>query len=225
MGKILKVISLCVCAIAASLLLALKDIQPSHAPVPAGNHAIRTAIDSANDHLVDTAVSMLRSGYLVLRMGIGADSRLLARFNQKNKSYSHCGIVMIEGGKPWVYHAIGGEDNPDERLRRDPAQLFFSPKHNSALAVVRYDLDDHQLRELRKVVIGYYAQKPRFDLKFDLTTDDKLYCAEFVYKALNKATGDSGYIHPTSAAGITYVGTDDLFVNRHAGIVWQTAFK
>ena len=181
--------------------------------------------DIANKHLVDTAVSLLRSGYVVLRMGLGADSRLLAQFNRKDKSYSHCGIVMIENGQPYVYHSIGGEDNPDARLRRDPVSLFFSPLHNTALAIVKYNLDDNEVEDLRKVVNTYYRQRPKFDMKFDLATDDKLYCAEFVYKAVNKAAGDTAYIHTTTAAGIRFVGIDDLFINPHAHIVWQTRFK
>ena len=179
----------------------------------------------SNRKIVDTAVSLLRSGYVVLRMGLGADSRILAQMNQKDKSYSHCGIVMIENGRAFVYHSIGGEDNPDERLRRDPAQLFFSPAHNTALAIVKYDLGDQQLDELKKIVQRYYRSRPKFDMKFDLATDDALYCAEFVYKALNTAAHDTAYIKTTTVAGYRFVGIDDLFVNTHAHLVWQAVFK
>ncbi len=141
--------------------------------------------------LVDSAISLLRSGYLVLRTGLGADSYLLAQMNRKDQTYSHCGIVMIENGYPFVYHSIGGEDNPDARMRRDSADFFFSPAHNIGLAVLKYDYSDGQADELRQVVTQYYKQRPKFDMQFDLKTDDKLYCAEFIYKAINKATGDS----------------------------------
>ena len=178
-----------------------------------------------NKHAVDTAVSLLRSGYLVLRMGAGADSRLLAEMNRKDKTYSHCGIVIIENGYPFVYHSIGGEDNPDERLRRDSATFFFSPQHNMGIAVVQYDYNEDRVNELSRVVNKYYAQRPKFDMKFDLATDDKLYCAEFVYKAVNKAMNDPQYIKTTSLLGYTFVGIDDLFINPHAHIIWQTGFK
>ncbi len=208
----------------SSALVAMKMLDHTDKPVPATSITPANA-DITNDHLVDTAVSLLHSGYVVLRMGLGADSRMLAHFNRKNKSYSHCGIVMIENGRPWVYHSIGGEDNPDERLRRDPAKLFFSPRHNSAIAIVKYEIDDAKVNELQKVVNSYYRQRPKFDMKFDLKSDDKLYCAEFVYKAFNKTMADTAYIRPTSAARIRFVAVDDLFVNPHADIVWQTTFK
>jgi len=132
---------------------------------------------------------------------------------------------MVENGYPFVYHSIGGEDNPDERLRRDSAHFFFSPAHNLSLAIVKYDLDKDRACKLEQQVREYYALRPKFDMKFDLRSDDRLYCAEFVYKAFNKATNDTTYVKTTTALGCRYVGIDDLFVNPHAHIIWQTTFK
>ncbi len=180
---------------------------------------------SRNKHTIDSAVSLLRSGDVVLRTGLGADSYLLSRFNRKDKTYSHCGIVMMEHGYPFVYHSIGGEDNPDERLRRDSANFFFSPVHNTGLAIVRYDFSAANVSDLKNVVSAYYRTRPKFDMKFDLATDDKLYCAEFVYKAINKTMCDTGYIIPTSVMGMRFVGTDDLFFNKHAHMILRAIYK
>ena len=221
MKKFGKGILLVVFVAGLSALLAMRIYRDKHTGDPI---AIQKA-NAWNNHAVDTAVSMLQSGDIVLRMGAGADSRMLAELNQKDKTISHCGIVMIEHGYPFVYHSIGGEDNPDERLRRDSASFFFSPHHNMGIAVVQFDYGTDKINELRSVVYNYYRQRPKFDMKFDLKTDDKLYCAEFVYKAVNKAVGDSTYIKTTTLLGHTFVGIDDLFINPHAHIVWQTGFK
>lgn len=178
-----------------------------------------------NDHLVDSAVALLRSGYVVLRSGYGAESYMLAQMNRKNKTYSHCGIVIVESGYPFVYHSIGGEDNPDERLRRDSAKIFFSPLHNKGLAAVSYHFSPGEQERLTQVVHDFYTKRPRFDTKFDLGTDDRLYCSEFVYKAFNRAMDDTGYIKTTSFLGHTFVGTDDLFMNEHARMMCQIQFK
>lgn len=182
-------------------------------------------INAVNKHWVDTAVSMLRQGYIVIRRGLGADSYMLAEMNRKDKTYSHCGIVMIENGYPFVYHSIGGEDNPDERLRRDSASFFFSPVHNTHIAVVKYDFDSSQVNRLKEVVTVYYAERPKFDMKFDLVSDDKLYCSEFVYKAILKAVADTGYLPSSLLVNKKIVGIDDLFMNTHAQLVWQIKFK
>ena len=186
----------------------------------------REAMAAALNHsIVDTAVSLLHSGYIVLRMGRGADSYLLSQFNRKSKAYSHCGIVMVENGYPFVYHSIGGEDNPDERLRRDSASFLFSPAHNSAIAIVQYDFDATALERLKDVTLGFYGLRPKFDMKFDLASDDQLYCAEFVCKAINRAMNDPNYIHTTSFMGLNFVGVDDLFMNEHCHFIWQTRYK
>lgn len=170
------------------------------------------------------ALFLLKSGDVVLRSGIGPDSYILSKLNQKDRTYSHCGIVMIEDGYPFVYHSIGGEDNPDERLRRDSANIFFTPKYCRGLAVVRYDYDSVHIEKLRAVVRGYYSVRPRFDMRFDLATDSALYCSEFVCKAINKSMDDTGYIKTSFAYGRRFVGIDDLFMNPHSRIVWKVAY-
>ncbi len=224
MSKVASIISGILLAMGASCFV-ICNYAASNRRSTAAVHtgAFRSAV--YNKQMVDTAVSLLRSGYVVLRMGFGADSYLLSQMNQKDKSYSHCGIVMIEHGYPFVYHSIGGEDNPDERLRRDSACFFFSPTHNKNIAIVHYDYTSAQINDLRQIVARYYRQRPRFDMKFDLASDDKIYCAEFIYKAVNEATHDTGYIRTTTLLGYTFVGIDDLFLNPHADVVWQTKFK
>ncbi len=180
---------------------------------------------AANKLIMDTAVSLLKSGDIVLRRGLGADSYMLAEMNRKDKTYSHCGIVMIEGGYPFVYHSIGGEDNPDERLRRDSAVFFFSPLHNTHAAIVRYKFSEANISKLGEVVRQYYRTKPKFDLKFDLQTEDVLYCSEFVYRSVSQTMADTAYIHTSDLFGHRFVGIDDLFLNEHANVVWQTKFK
>jgi hypothetical protein len=193
--------------------------------VPAVDASLARAAKIHNKHIVDSAVWLLRSGYVVLRRGLGADSYILAEMNKRNKTYSHCGIVMVEDGYPFVYHSIGGEDNPDERLRRDSANFFFSPKSNTHLAIVNYNFDPAAINDLRDIVIKYYRARPRFDMKFDLATDDQLYCSEFIYKALNKTMNDTAYIHTSELLKRRQVGIDDLYLNEHANVIWEVKFK
>ena len=200
-----------------------KDTAAVTNPMP--DSALLAVARVWNRQALDEARPRLRSGDVVLRAGVGPDSYILARLNKKDKSYSHCGIVMIEDGYPFVYHSIGGEDNPDERLRRDSADVFFAPRHNTAIAIVRYDCTAQAIGRLRQVVKEYYRLRPRFDMQFDLATDDKLYCSEFVYKAMIRAMQDTDYIPVTLGMGRRYVGIDDLYLNAHAHTEWKISFK
>jgi hypothetical protein len=189
------------------------------------NDRVTFDAEVVNRRLCDSVVALLRDGDVALRMGKGADSYMLAHMNRKNTTYSHCGIVLLEHGYPFVYHSIGGEDNPDERLRRDSACLFFSQRHNTGIGIAHYEYSGDQMAALRRRVAWFYKARPKFDLKFDLATDDKLYCTEFVYKAMNQAVGDTTYIKTTTFLGHRFVGTDDLFINNHAqlscGVVYR----
>jgi hypothetical protein len=78
---------------------------------------------------------------------------------------------------------------------------------------------------LRAIVHAMYQQKPRFDTHFDLSSTDKLYCTEFVRNVLIAATTDTGYMPLSEAMGRKYVGTDNLYLNKHAAFVWQVKFK
>ncbi len=179
----------------------------------------------ANAAAIDSALLLLRDGDLVVRTGADAISVMLRQMNLRDKTYSHCGIVMIEDGYPFVYHSIGGEDNPDERLRRDSAAFFFSPIYNERMGIARLDLTSTQIEELHVVVRRYYAARIPFDMDFDMATDDKLYCAEFVYKAIGESTKDSAYFGQSHLLDRHYVGVDNLTDERHAKIICDVRYK
>jgi hypothetical protein len=200
----------------------------SNVPVAPPSHALqpinKSAVDKWNNNAIDSTIALLHTGDVALRMGMGADSYLLSQLNHRDKRYSHCGIVVIEGGKPYIYHCIGGEDNPDERMRRDAAPRFFSSTNNTAIAIARFDNNGDQTNKLINALLQYYHKRPLFDMKFDLASDDKLYCSELVYKCLRKARPDMPL---TLTQGITgrYVAPDNLYTNDHASFVRQIKFK
>src|SRR5690606_33196633 len=90
-------------------------------PPEAGPSAAEPAIPKPDrvqhNRLRDSCVQLLRTGDLALRTGNDITSRMFCEFNRIDKTYSHCGMVVVEHGYPFVYHSIGGEDNPDQRLR------------------------------------------------------------------------------------------------------------
>jgi len=178
-----------------------------------------------NVKAVDSSVAMLQTGDVVVRRGNDMTSYMLCQLNSQNKTFSHCGLVMVENGYPYVYHSIGGEDNPDQVLRRDSAQYWFSAARTEEYGIVRLDMADNAIDSMKHLVKRYYRERKKFDMQFDIRTEDRFYCAEFVYKTLNRATGDSLYIQPVTVMGYTFVGVDNLFMNRHARFVCQIRFK
>ena len=204
----------------------LSMVTSGHRPGPPTgvSQQDRTA-NPQNHRMVDSAIGLLRTGDLVVRTGADMTSYMFSQMNQRDKTFSHCGLVVIEDGKPFIYHSIGGEDNPDHELRRDDAHFWFSPANNLGLGVVRLVHDTAKVPVLVSAIYQLYQQKKKFDMQFDLATDDRLYCAEFVYKVVNQSMSDPDYLTPTRFMGYTYVGIDDLFLNRHATLVCSLRFK
>ena len=187
--------------------------------------ASQRAANPWNRQMIDSAVQLLQYRDLVVRTGSDVTSYMLRQMNQLDKTYSHCGLVQVENGYPFVYHSIGGEDNPDEELRRDSARFFFSPEHNTGFGIMRYKFGQTELSKLSAIVNTYYRQRKKFDMDFDLRTDDRFYCAEFVYKVINQTMADSNYLQSVTFNGFRFVGVDNLFRNEHVNPVWQIEFK
>lgn len=178
-----------------------------------------------NEAMIRKGRSLLKDGDLVLRTGNDFISQTLRRFSRVDKTYSHCGIVRKEDGKFFVYNAIGGEDNPDAKLRKESFEQFCDPGHNLGFGIFRYRLKERELNRLDSIVGLFYDKKIPFDLQFNLETDSSLYCAEFVYKALSLATGQSHYLPVSQIGDFKYVAIDNLFLNKHTIKIYSAVFQ
>jgi Permuted papain-like amidase enzyme, YaeF/YiiX, C92 family len=197
---------------------------------------------TANDHMIPRAMilegeSLLKEGDLVVRLNRDPASWFIKQFNQQDKSYSHSGIVLVENGHPYVFHILNGEENPDEKLRKDSFAQFCNSIKNSEYAIFRYDLTSGEVNELRKIIHHWYETGVRYDNRFSLTSDDKMYCSELISKALAKASDRivikptqltlaeaeffSGYTHlPLSyTSKLQIVSIDDLYSNTHCHLI------
>lgn len=192
---------------------------------PANKPVKQTIVaDTTIANRINAAIQLAQTGDIAIRCGLGPDSYMLIQMNARDKRYSHCGVVVLENGYPFVYHSIGGEDNPDLRMRRDSLSTFFSKKYNSGFAIIRYQQDSALKQRVAKRTLAYYNSHPLFDMDFDLDTDDRLYCSELVYKVETSATDDMNYISTSVNGAKKYVGIDDLYLSSHGGIIWKVAF-
>ena len=172
---------------------------------------------------VKAAEPLVQNGDLILRTGSDLTSDILRQFSATDKTYSHCGIAAIENGKVVVYHSIGGEDNPDAKLRRESFEQFCNPANNLGFGIFRYDLSPAQLQAVDSLARVYYTQQVPFDMGFSLDSDDRFYCAEFVYKTVNRIAGKD-YIKPTVHQGFTFVAAGNLYQNGHAQNICKINF-
>lgn len=158
---------------------------------------------------------MIRQGDMILRTGNDYTSESLRQFSATDKTFSHCGIASIENDTVFVYHALGGEWNPDEKLRRDRLELFCNPTENRGFGIFTFNFQPAQIHALDSIVRSWYTKGVMFDMKFDLNSDDHLYCAEFVGKALALASGGNIKFSTTRINNFEFMAVDNLFLNKY----------
>lgn len=185
------------------------------------DHSFNSAQNLSRWLIAKPNLSQLRSGDLIFRHGRGIISNVLMTFGQREKKYSHTGIVSVENGSVFVYHAIGGEENVSNKLRKDPIAVFCNPADVHGFAIYRPSMNDMQINAVIALASEYYRNGLLFDTKFDLSSDDKMYCTEFVYKIFNHALGKENYISLSSVNGKHYIACDDLYCNAHCREIYH----
>ncbi|HTN16350.1 MAG TPA: hypothetical protein VL092_01620 [Chitinophagaceae bacterium] len=174
----------------------------------------------------DSLLASARSGDVVLRCGRDELSKLFSRLNTRDQSYSHCGVLSCTDSGQYVTHIIGDNHHSVSDIVYEPVAAFIRPEMNKRWALVRYDLDSVAQESFLQGVHLLREQGIRFDVAFDLLTDDRMYCTELVYKLLLQASADSGYLKPTiSSSGRKYIAIDNLFGNVHSTTICAISYK
>ena len=165
--------------------------------------------------------SKVRTGDLIMRTGNDFTSDVMRKLSLGDKTYSHSGIASFENDSLFVYHAMGGEWNPDKKIRRDPFVLFCNPYENKGFGIFRYQLSEKEMAQFLSRVKSYYAEGVLFDMKFDLATDDKMYCTEYIYKALDQILP----LPSTTINGIEFIAPDNLYTISNCMVIKQIDFQ
>jgi len=94
--------------------------------------------------------------------------------------YSHCGLVVRERGRWFVYEANGD-------VHRTPLARWFYSSRNYCFAAYRLD-DPHQQHIPKMVEYVRACVGLPYDIQYELD-DQKIYCSELVSKAYRHSTG------------------------------------
>jgi hypothetical protein len=182
----------------------------------------------------------VQNGDLIERTDDDIESESVRNFSKTDKTFSHCGIAFIEDGNVFVYNVIAGKENPSEKMVREPYDSFVSPYRKSGFGIFRYALADSEIIKLHHITKQGYANNMQFDKTFDLKSDDKLYCAEMIYKYLIQATNNRVVLPTTTMQDFRtrdpkykglllkqfeYIGLDNLFLNSFCREITRVSYK
>jgi hypothetical protein len=162
---------------------------------------------------IQSAKSLFKTGDLITRRGNDFTSESLRQLNQRNQSYSHCGIISIENDSIFVYHALGGEFNPDQKIRREKLKNFCEPYGNRGFGIFRYNVAQNEIVQSVEEAKMSFHNEIMFDLDFNLVTNDRMYCAEYVYKSYCKSPTLKAKYHLSHIKDFEFIGVDDLYLH------------
>lgn len=131
------------------------------------------------------AEAALADGDLVFRRGRDAMSAMvLAR--RGGSRFSHVGMLMVEGHRYWVIHAMPEGSGEPGGVRRELLADFLAPAVASDAAVYRVAALSPAARADLRGYLQSQLGKP-FDFDFALSTPGRVYCSELVLRALRQA--------------------------------------
>lgn len=164
-------------------------------------------------HILPDVLAIAGSGDIVTRMGTDLTSLLLSNVNPTDTSYSHCGIMSLENDTAFVYHCIGGEFNPDQKMRREPLAAFAHPAGSKRLGIFSAAITPLQRKALCAYVQSLYRQGLPFDMAFDLATDDRQYCSEMIAKSIGTIIGKKDWVTTLQSDSIRFIPVENIYLN------------
>lgn len=169
----------------------------------------------------------LCEGDIVFRRGVGAVSRMVLATGGRG-AYSHLGIVVRQGEKWKVVHAVPGEPDfkgdPD-RVKMDDLAVFFSRERAESGALMQLLAFQAQARHAARKAVELYQRGILFDHSYDSGDSTKMYCTELVEWVYRDAGVDLTEGRCRSVPFLSKNGTavfpSDIQVCSKLGILYQ----
>ena len=159
---------------------------------------IKTAEErlTANKALLADAKTIIKDGDLILRTGVDFSSNHIRELSLKEKVYSHGGIALRDSatGELEICHVVTDFLHVRDKVRKESLDSFCNPSENAGFAVARYNFTPDELSKFKGYLEMQYKNHVPFDMRFDITTDDSMYCSEMIKKGLMEATNNRIHI-------------------------------
>ena len=140
---------------------------------------------------IDSIKLNSKPGDLIVRLNDDIMSEIIRQIAVNDKSFSHAGIVVIKNNKKLVCHIVPNDLFVGaDTVKYEPLDSFIDPKTNLSCGWYRYNISPEETNKLIAALDNFHQKKVYFDKRFDLNTNDSLYCSEMLAKALQAATSN-----------------------------------
>lgn len=167
-----------------------------------------------------------QDGDIVFRRGGGVVSRVVLIADSEGV-YSHIGIVVKEGDKWQVVHAVPGEPDfkgdPD-RVKMEDINCFFDSKKASRGAVMRVNGDSTLRKHAADRAKRLFRAHTLFDHSYNRIDSTQMYCTElvdFVYRheGIDLTEGRISHINVPGVSG-DYLLPSDIQQSKYLNLIY-----
>lgn len=201
----------------ASPQLASRSVAPSRS----------TALQLSPSDLIQ-AKSALREGDIIFRSGHTWLTALAEQLQPADEKvvFSHVGIITATSEDIAVIHA-SIDPHQEQSVVEEPLADFLE-KGNATYAVVyRLKTPNQEAQQaIAQAAKAYASAKVPFDAKFDLATEDQLYCSELIWRAYLAGgidLSDQGFESFSFPFSDRYITPDSLSQSQNIKPVYQFA--
>ena len=128
----------------------------------------------------------IEDGDIVLKMGYGSISKIIAKQLKETKEVSHCAIVCQKDSGAYLIHSISGKLGPTDGVQKISIYDFFKDIKPNSLFVLRHNSSAEKRSEISNNALILLKQGIPFDLDFGRINSSKMYCSEFVEETLKQ---------------------------------------
>lgn len=175
--------------------------------------------NSREDSSPDIDYSIFQNGDIICRLGNGMFSNLF-RKNSKEKLYSHAGIVHTVNDSVYIIHAEASELTGIGFVKEEAISIFL--KDVKTWGLYRLNQDSLIRDDISKHALSYFINKTRFDMDFDYSNDNKVYCTELVALSINKSLNDTIISPSYRIKNRLFITVDDIYLNPNFNLVYKT---
>lgn len=127
--------------------------------------------------------SELRTGDLLLRMGLGGESYTVQMMSRGD--YSHVGLALQTDSGWMVVHAVPGEaaEGEEEWLKCESINKYYDRDHAQDGCIARVMCSDSVARQATAYALAKQQARVLFDNDYSADDSTFLYCTELVWRA------------------------------------------
>lgn len=182
--------------------------------------------DSSKNQIIEETDTLsvssihFENGDLIYRHGNGMFSDFFLRTSKKEQLYSHGGIIALCDDSVYVIHSEASEITGIGGVKKEPINVFLNGI--STWAVYRIDTIQEVRDSIFSTAMKYAKLETPFDLDFDNTSDDRVYCTELLSLSINNGMRREVIKANNAIANIRYYSVDDTYLEPNTKLIYKT---